>query len=285
MSSSLTLFDLVPGKVLVDRYRILRPHRENGMAAAFAVEDQEDSSRAEVQVFPSTLFEDRDQAQGFAERLTAWRGLASSAVLKVREIEILKDATVLMVTDFPIGTSLRGRMTDSPRMDPADVVELGLQLLEGLHTVHLAGQVHGDIKPASIYLRSDGGGAQLVDGGVTPGLWAAKHMGTRTTLIGTPFYSPLEQFSGDSPSVSSDLYGLGTLMYELLTGVLPWQGRGFIEVFQSKMQAGAPPMSERAPGVLVPDTLEAAIATSLRAKQAERYASADHFAQALSQQA
>ena len=162
-------------------------------------------------------------------------------------------------------------MGDSPRMDPEEVLVLGRQLLGGLGEIHAAGLVHGDIKPAAIYLRSDGDGAQLVDGGVTPALWAAKHLGTRTTLIGTPFYSPLEQFSGDSPSSSSDLYGLGTLLYELLTGVLPWEGRGFIEVFQSKMQEGAPPISQRAPGVEIPPELEAAIAGSLRAKRSERY--------------
>lgn len=281
MSSSLSFFDLVPGKVLVDRYRILRPHRESGMATAFAVEDQQDSTRAELHVFPSTLFEDREQATGFAERLGAWKGISTPSVLKVREIEVLEDGTVLVITDFPLGTSLRARMADSARMDPDEVLTVGKQLLAGLGEVHAAGLVHGDLKPSAIYLGDKG--ALLVDGGVTPGLWAAKHLGARTTLIGTPFYAPLEQFSGDSPSASSDLYALGTVMYELLTGVLPWQGNGFIEVFQSKMQEGAPRISVRAPGVEVPSDLEAAIARSLRAKRAERYVAADDFLQALSQ--
>lgn len=282
MSSSLTFFDLVPGKVLLDRYRILRPHRETGMATAFAVEDQEDNSRAEVQVFPSTLFADPEQARGFADKLDAWTDLNYAAVLRTLDVEVLEDGTVLFITEFPTGTSLRGRMSDSARMDPDEVLAISRDLLGGLGEIHAAGLVHGDLKPASIYLRGEGLGAQLVDGGVTPGLWAAKHLGTRTALIGTPFYSPLEQFSGDSPSASADLYGLGTLMYELLTGMMPWQGKGFIEVFQSKMHEGPPAMILRAPGVDVPSDLEQAVAKSMRAKRGERYVSADDFMGALS---
>ena len=282
MSFSLSFFDLVPGKVLLDRYRILRPHRETGMATAFAVEDEEDNSRAEVQVFPSTLFADYEQARGFADRLVGWSELNYAAVLRTHGVEVLEDGTVLLITDFPTGSSLRGRMSDSARMDPDEVLALSRDLLGGLGEIHAAGLVHGDLKPASIYLRGEGLGAQLVDCGVTPGLWEAKHLGTRTALIGTPFYSPLEQFSGDSPSASADLYGLGTLMYELITGVMPWQGNGFIEVFQSKMNEGPPAMAVRAPCVDVPMELEQAIAKSLRAKRAERYVSADDFMGALS---
>ena len=282
MSSSFSFFDLVPGKVLVDRYRILRPHRDTGIATALAVEDQEDSSRAELQVYPAALFGDREQAEQFAERLGAWLEVDHQAVLGLRKVQVLDDGTVLAISDFPTGASLRARMTDSARMDPDDAIALGRQILGGLGDIHAAGLVHGDIKPAAIYQGSDEGSAQLIDGGVTSALWAAKHLGTRTTLIGTPFYSPLEQFSGDSPSASSDLYGLGTLLYELITGVLPWEGTGFIEVFQSKMQEAAPAMSLRAPGIEIQPALEAAIAGSLRAKRAERYVSADDFLMALS---
>ena len=90
-----------------------------------------------------------------------------------------------------------------------------------------------------------------------------------------------ERIRGDPFDARADLYGLGTVLYELLTGVMPWEGRGFIEVFQSKMQEGPPPMKQRAPGVDIPSGLEAAIAKSLRAKRSERYVAADDFLRAL----
>ena len=276
-ATSLNLFDLVPGKVLLGRYQILRPFREAGMSATFAVEDQEQGVRRELQVFPQGLFEDREQAGEFADRLEAWKTLQSDAVAKLYDLTVLDDGSVIYITDFPTGQSLRSWLGESARMEQSEVVQLATRLLEGLVEVHDAGLVHGDIKPAVIYFKPGEGTGMLLDGGVTPGLWAAKHLGTRTALIGTPYYAPLEQFTGDSPDELSDLYNLATVMYELLTGVLPWSGKGYIEVFQSKMQKEPPRMSVRAPGVEVDSELEAVVSRGLRAVRAERHPTARDF--------
>lgn len=281
MSTSLSLFDLKPGKVLLERYRIQRPHRESGMSATFSVEDSQSDEQRELQAFPAAMFEGAEQAAAFAERMQAWRDLNSEAVLQLRDIRALDDGAVLYVTDFPVGESLRTWMAEHPRMEVAEVVALASCLLRGLSTAHEAGLIHGDIKPASIWFEPGEGRGTLVDAGVTPGMWAAKHLGTRTALIGTPYYAPIEQFSGDSPDELSDQYNLGTVMYELLTGVLPWSGKGYIEVFQSKMQEAAPPMSQMAPSVEVPRELENVVARSLRAKRRERFATAADFLSAL----
>ena len=120
-----------------------------------------------------------------------------------------------------------------------------------------------------------------VPGGITSGLWESKHLGDKTALIGTPFYAPVEQFGGDSPDVRSDVYNVATVLYELCTGVVPWPGKSFLEVFQSKLQSRPPRMTERAPGVNVPAALEEAIVGGLIAEARDRYASAEEFAQQL----
>lgn len=281
MPTSLSLFDLKPGKVLLDRYQILRPHREAGISAAFAVEDNEDESRKELQAFPSGLFEGHKQASEFADRLSAWQGLNIDGVNTLHEVRVLDDGAVLLVTDFPAGQSMRSWMNENPRMEQSEVLALGSYLLKALAQVHEAGQVHGDIKPSAIQFRPGEGVGELIDGGITPAMWAAKHLGTRTALIGTPYYAPLEQFTGDSPDELSDLYNLSTVMYELLTGVLPWSGKGYIEVFQSKMQKRPPAMSQRAPGVDVSSELEAVVARGLYAERKERHPSAETFLEQL----
>ena len=162
-------------------------------------------------------------------------------------------------------------------MEESELVELACYLLAGLVASHERGLVHGDIKPSAIYFRPGEGVGQFVDGGITPAMWAAKHLGTRTALIGTPFYAPIEQFTGDSPDELSDLYNLATVMYEQLTGVLPWSGKGYIEVFQSKMQKTPPKMATRAPGVEIHPSLEAVVAVGLRAERSERHPSAEVF--------
>ena len=110
MSTSLSLFDLKPGKLLLDRYQIQRPHREGGISAAFAVEDTEDETRKELQAFPGGLFEGPKQAAQFADRLTAWCGLEVEGVATLHDVQVLDDGAVLLVTDFPSGQALRSWM-------------------------------------------------------------------------------------------------------------------------------------------------------------------------------
>ena len=260
-TSRLSLFDLAPDKVLLDRYRIHSGHREN---AAFRVHDLKDKeAERELQAFPASLFENVKQAEAFASTLRGWADLESDAVLALLDVVVLDDGAVLSISEFPTGTGLRDVVAERKVLPEKEVVELGIALLDGLEQAHDAGLIHGDIKPGTIFMGEDGAGPVLVDGGVTPGLWAAKHLGTRTALIGTPYYAPLEQFGGDSPDERSDMYNLATVMYELITGVMPWIGKSYIEVFQSKMQPTAPTMRSMAPGLEVDRDLEAAIATAL----------------------
>lgn len=281
-TTRLSLFDLAPGKVLLDRYKIESGHRENGMSAAFRVHDAESKgAERELQAFPASLFENRKQADAFATTLRGWSSLASDAVLSLHDVIVLDDGAVLSISDFPEGTGLREVIAERKTLSEKETVALGVALLDGLEAAHDEGLIHGDIKPATIFMGEDG--PSLVDGGVTPGLWAAKHLGTRTALIGTPFYAPLEQFGGDSPDERSDMYNLATVMYELLTGAMPWVGKSYIEVFQSKMQPAAPSMRTMAPDVEVNRDLEAAIGTALRGKRMERHESAAAFREALTE--
>ncbi len=277
--SRLSLFDLAPDKVLLDRYRILSPHRENGMSAAFRVMDESTSEERELQAFPASLFENSKQADSFGEALRDWADIQSDAIVSPEEVEVFEDGAVVIVTPFPEGTALRDAFEEKGRFSAQEVLALGASLLEGLEICHAAGVAHGDIKPTTIFMGASG--PRLVDCGVTPGLWAAKHLGTRTALIGTPYYAPIEQFGGDCPDARSDVYNLATVMYELLAGAMPWRGRSYIEVFQSKMQPEAPSMRSIAPDIEVDRGLEAAIATALRGKRMERHESAAAFRSSL----
>ena len=142
-----------------------------------------------------------------------------------------------LVTEFPEGESLRSRLNREECLDLIEIVTVGHQLLEGLCNVHEQGLVHGDIKPYTVHLQGVGSDvrAVLVDGGVTPSLWTAKGLGDTTVLLGTPYYAPVEVFGGDAPDVRSDIYNTATVLYECVTGMLPWRGKSFLEVFQAKL--------------------------------------------------
>jgi eukaryotic-like serine/threonine-protein kinase len=277
----LTLFDVAPGKVLAERYQIRKPYRHGGMAATFICTDAEDGSDCELQVFPSALFDKKAQADEFAEALEKWKEVDSAAIVQVRVVVVRDDGTLLLITDVPRGQSLRDWIQANERMPVADVLALGRHLLGGLEMVHGAGQVHGDVKPHAIHIEGGPVETMLVDGGITSGLWSAKHLGDKTALIGTPFYAPVEQFGGDSPDIQSDIYNIATVMYELCTGVVPWPGSSFLEIFQAKLEKRPPSMKSRAPEVDVPPLLEEAIMGGLLADRRERYSSVRSFMERL----
>lgn len=279
---SLSLFDLAPGKLLLDHYTIVKTNRMGGMSATFEVKEPKAKESLEIQVFPAALFQDKKQAKVFAESMRAWEEVESKHVLAARDVEDLQDGTVLYVTDLPPGKSLRDWRKDGVPLAPDVVVDIGLQLLDGISAIHAKKLVHGDIKPHTVHVDDKKKlRVLLVDGGITPALWSAKHLGDKTALIGTPFYAPVEQFGGESPDVQSDVYNVATMLYELACGVLPWKGKSFLEVFQAKLEPRPPAMKTRAPKSDVPPELEAAILGGLMADRKERYGDAEAFAKKL----
>ena len=278
-----SLFDLVPGRTVLGRFRIEAPHRQGGLAATFRAHDTKHDRACELVVFPPTQFDHRGQAEEYRSSLEPWLSVRSPHVVAVRDLVLAPDGTLIEVCDLPQGRTLREQLKGSGRVEPGEAVRMGLQLLDGVMAVHERGLVHGDIKPQTIFLAEREGRSHvaLVDGGITVGLWSVKHLGDRTALIGTPYYAPIEQFGGESPDVQSDVYNVATVLFELVTGVLPWPGKSLLEIFQAKLDRRLPSMRQRAPDVDVAPELELAVARGLAADRAERYADAAAFHAAL----
>jgi serine/threonine protein kinase len=285
-TAAFSLFDLVPDNLVLGRYRIGRPVRSGGLSATFQVQDEVAKEPRELTAFPPALFESAAQASDYRKALEAWRKVEHPGVARVFEVLAPAASTIVMISESARGESLADWAKQHSRAAQATVAGLGAHLLDALEAIHSRKLIHGDIKPATINV-SAGKTAQaapqvqLVDGGVTPGLWNAKHLGDRTALIGTPFYAPVEQFGGESPDVASDVYNVAAVLFELATGVLPWPGRSFLEIFQAKLDKQAPSMKKRAPTVEVEPAFELAVQRGLFTDKRQRYASAAQFKAAL----
>ena len=287
--AAFTLFDLAPSKLVLGRYRIVAASRSGGLSATFVAKDEQSGEVArDLTVFPPALFESPSQAGDYRRALESWRKVEHVGVPRVLDVLLPAPATILLVAEAPRGTPLSEWRKHHERPSQAFVAALGVSALAALEAIHAKKLVHGDVKPATLYVddgaATDARGspsAQLVDGGVTPGLWNAKHLGDRTALIGTPFYAPVEQFGGESPDVSSDVYNVAAVLFELATGVLPWPGRSFLEIFQAKLDKQAPSMRKRAPDVDVDPDFEHAVQRGLFADKRQRYADAAQFKAAL----
>jgi len=284
-TASFSLFDLAPGKLVLGRYKIGKPVRSGGLSATFTAHDETTDAPCELTAFPPALFESPAQANDYKKALETWRKVEHPGVARVLDVLAPAPATIVMITEAPRGEPLAEWGRKNKRPQQKVVATIGVSLLEALEAIHSRKLVHGDIKPATVHVIENGAkpiGAQLVDGGVTPGLWNAKHLGDRTALIGTPFYAPVEQFGGESPDVASDVYNVAAVLFELATGVLPWPGRSFLEIFQAKLDKLAPSMKRRAPDVEVDPEFELAVQRGLFADKRQRYASAAQFKAALS---
>ncbi|MDE0895854.1 MAG: serine/threonine-protein kinase [Planctomycetota bacterium] len=286
MENAITLFDLTPGKLLAGRFEIVKTSRQGGLSAALEVKDHETNQRRELQLFPYGLFEGDNELNDFIGTWKPWTTVAHSTVLGFHGVIRLDGSNLSLVTDLPNGTSLRTLLAAGRKFTEAEVVALGIELCDGLIAIHEAGLVHGDVKPTTIFIDEGRDGEQLVptlvDGGVTSGLWTAKHLGDNTALIGTPFYAPVEQFGGEAPDVLSDIYNLSTVLYELAAGVLPWEGTTFLEVFQAKLEPKAPRIEARAGARSVSKGLDDVLGRGLSAKREQRPSSVNALRTALS---
>lgn len=271
------LTDLVPGAVLLDGWTVQKEAHQASLSSAWRITRPGPSGGGPEEqlltVYPSWLFADRAQASAFAAQLEQVSGSQHAALHRTHEVVCTEEGTVLQRGAALHGRSLRAFLREGEHLSSAEGAALGAQVLAGLATLHGSGLVHGDLKPEHVFWDGDPEGAVVTAAGVTPALWSTQHLGARTQLVGTPYYAPLEQFSGDAPSPSSDVYNLATTVYEAVTGELPWTGRGFVEVFQSKMTP-LEPMAAAARRAGLDPGLDAALRAALAPRRQDRPADA-----------
>lgn len=175
------------------------------------------------------------------------------------------------------GTDLRRYASPARLLPEAVVIDLGVRLAAALAHAHAAGIVHRDLKPANVMVDWRSGRVTLTDFGLARAADAAQ---TRTGLVlGSPGYMAPELLAGASPSPASDLYALGALLYELLTGHRPFEADALGELLRRVATEPAPDLRQRRPDL--PPALAALLAALLAKQPGQRPAGAEGVAQAL----
>jgi serine/threonine-protein kinase len=179
------------------------------------------------------------------------------------------------VAEFIDGESLDQLLRRQRTLATNDALRLTGQVLLALDKVHAAGIVHRDIKPANMMLRADDGRLVLMDFGI-----AKVSSGTGLTVegstIGTPEYMAPEQAEGETVDPRSDLYACGVVLYEMVTGRVPFQGRSAFQVLRLQVEGEVAPPTQT--GAACPPRLEQVILRALSKRPEERYQSAAQFA-------
>ena len=204
------------------RYRVTGTLGHGGMASVYRAVDEQLGREVAVKVFRIGPVDHGERARAEAEIHTL-AGLRSPALVTLYDAALDDlDGDSYLVMELVPGSDLATRLREGP-LDPTTTARLGSQVADGLAAVHAQGIVHRDVKPANVLLESDGVHVKLADFGIALLRDAARVTGTGT-VIGTAAYLAPEQVLGHDISGKADVYALGLVLLECLTGRQPFPG-------------------------------------------------------------
>jgi len=257
------------------RYRILSRLGSGGMADVYLARDESLGRLVAVKVLKERLAADAEFVERFRIEAQAAASLNHPAIVAVYD-RGKAGASPYIAMEYVDGESLKQRLRRKGRLAPDEAAATALAVLDALRVAHERHIVHRDVTSSNV-LVDEGGRVKVADFGIAR--MGASALTRTGAMLGTSSYLSPEQAQGRSADERSDLYSLGVVLYEMLTGRLPFSGESDLAVAMQHVSA-APPN----PRSLAPDVPEAYAAAAMRAlskQPADRYQSAEEFAAAL----
>ncbi|GFZ83958.1 protein kinase domain-containing protein [Nesterenkonia alkaliphila] len=261
------------GATIGERYTIQKRVARGGMSTVYLATDSRLHRQVAIKVLFPHMAEDRKVVQRFEQEARNSALLSHPNVVQVLDQGQTRE-TAYMVMEYVPGATLRTLLKRGP-MTPRLALAYAQAILGGLGAAHRAGLVHRDIKPENV-LVSPEGRIKLADFGLAR---AATHHSGTSTLMGTVAYIAPELLSGEGADERADIYAVGILLYEMLTGVQPFTGDTPVRVAFQHVNSTVPPPSSYVPG-LAP-ALDELVREATRSDPADRPKNADELLQLL----
>jgi len=267
-----------PDTIIDGRYRVISRVGSGGMADVYLAEDQLLGRLLAVKLLHHHFAEDQE----FVERFK--REASSAAALSHPNIVGIFDrgewgGTYYIAMEYVDGRSLKDVLRQEGAMDAASAIDVVIQILRAARFAHKRGVIHRDLKPHNVILDEEGR-ARVTDFGIARA--GASDMTMTGSIMGTAQYLSPEQAQGHPVSAAADLYSIGVILYELLTGVVPFEGETAIAI--AYKQVSAQPRSPREVEPSVPAGVDAIVMRSLAKDPSQRFADADEFIAALTRE-
>ena len=267
---------LPAGAVVAGRYELLERIAEGGMSTVYRARRAADGAVVALKVLRDQYGQDREFVERFTREARAAETLAHPNVVQV--LESGRDGDVYFIAmEYVEGEDLKVHLRRVGRMEPSDAERVALAVCEALDYAHGQGIVHRDIKPQNILLAPNGT-VKVADFGIARAM-SAVTITQAGTVLGTVQYLSPEQARGGGVGRASDIYTLGVVLYEMLTGRLPFAGDSPIAIALMHLHDAAP--SPRAVEPSVPRRLEGIVLKAMAKRSEHRYRSAREMAQDL----
>ncbi|HJP65832.1 MAG TPA: protein kinase [Actinomycetota bacterium] len=265
-----------PGLVLAGRYTIESHVAEGGMASVWQARDEVLARAVAVKVLRADLAARPDFRERFHREAVAAARLNHHAIISIFDTAVDDDLVFIVMEHFP-GRSLAEVMAERGALDASTAIAALLPVLDALAYAHEHGIIHRDIKPANI-LVGDGGRVKVTDFGIAKAV-DSNDLTTTGKVLGTVRYLSPEQVRGDGVDARSDLYSVGVVLYELLTGRPPFVAETDIATAMMRLTTDPVPPRSLVPGL--PRAVEAALTRAMARDPELRFPSAQSMRGAL----
>jgi len=257
---------LEPGTILGERYEILQRLGEGGMGAVYKARDNELDRLVALKVIRPELAGHPDILRRFKQELILARQVTHKNVIRIFDLG-MADGRKFITMDYIDGRDLKSVLVERGKLPPAEAVPIVQQICRGLEAAHAEGVIHRDLKPQNIMLDANGR-VWVMDFGLARSMDLVGM--TRTgALMGTPDYMSPEQARAAKVDARSDIFSLGIIFYEILTGQLPFKADTMMATLLKRVQEKAAPPSVADP--LIPQHLSDVVMKCLEVDVARRY--------------
>jgi beta-lactam-binding protein with PASTA domain len=264
-----------PGTIIDGRYRVISRLGSGGMADVYLAHDQLLGREMAVKVLHHHFAEDQEFVERFKREASSAAALSHPNIVGIFDRGEW-DGTYYIAMEYVAGRSLKTIVRQQGPLDPVTAIDIVIQILRAARSAHRRGVIHRDLKPHNVILDEEGR-ARVTDFGIARA--GASDMTLTGSIMGTAQYLSPEQAQGLPVTAGADLYSIGVILYELLTGTVPFEGETAVAIAFKQVSAEPRPPSELNP--TLPPSLDAVVLRALAKDPAHRYADADELTAAL----
>ena len=263
---------VIKGQLIDNRYKIIRSIGEGGMANVYLAYDTILEREVAVKILRGDLADDEKFVRRFQREANAASSLKHPNIVEMYDVGE-DDGKYFIVMEYINGKTLKSLIKKRGALTLSEVMDIMLQLTSAVACAHDSYIIHRDIKPQNVMILEDGR-VKITDFGIAMAL-NSNELTQTNSVMGSVHYLPPEQANGSGSTIKSDIYSLGILMFELLTGKLPFKGENAVEIAIKQMKEPIPSVCDINPNI--PQSVENIILRACAKNPRNRYDSASEM--------